>query len=233
MADAVLSLLSRHALFRSLDEASIRRIATLSSRRRADSGEILFWEGDAGDALYGVLSGRVRIGRSTSGGKEVFLSFVEPGDIFGEVALLDGGRRSATATAIEPSDLIRIARADFVALLAREPGLAVHLLAIVSAHMRNNLDLFEESVFLNIPARLARRLLGLVASEGGDKMIADGTELRISQADLARFVGVSRVIVNRHLRTWSRAGWIELNRNRIKLCHAEALRRVIQSDLDA
>ncbi len=231
MADAVTFLLSRHALFRDLDDASIRRIATLSSRRRASNGEILFWEGDAGDGLYGVLSGRVRIGRSTPGGKEMFLAFVEPGDIFGEVALLEGGRRSATATAIEPSELIRIARADFVALMAEEPELAVHLLAIVSAHMRRNLDLFEDSVFLDIPARLARRLLGLVAGDGG--AVADGAELRISQADLARFVGASRVIVNRYLRAWSGLGWIELGRNRITLHDPEALQRVIQSDLEA
>ena len=101
------TLIERNGLFRGLPQKTIDRVAGLATRRSYDAGAIIFMRGDAGDSLCGVVTGRVRISASRAGGKEVFLNIMEPGDAFGEIALLDGSPRTATATAITRTRLQR------------------------------------------------------------------------------------------------------------------------------
>ena len=124
------AVLQRNYLFRGLPVAAIERLAALAVRRSYDKGEIVFAQGDEGDALYGVASGRVRISACGLGGQEVFLNIMEPGDTFGEIAVMDGLPRTAAATALDDATLIVIKRQDFLELLEREPRLAIHLLAL-------------------------------------------------------------------------------------------------------
>jgi CRP-like cAMP-binding protein len=220
------AVLNRNYLFRGLPEGSIDRIASLASRRTYDKGEIIFAQGDHGDALYGVAAGRVRISASGAGGQEVFLNIMEPGDTFGEIAVMDGLPRTAAATALERATLIVIKRNDFLQLLEREPQLAIHLLKLLCERLRWTSELVEESAFLAGPARLAKRLLILASLHGRSAGIGQ-LELRISQAELARFLGISRQIVNQHLSDWRRHGWVELGRSQIVIRNAEALRQLI------
>jgi CRP-like cAMP-binding protein len=220
------AVLQRNYLFRGLPEASLDRVAALATRRAYAKGTVIFAQGDAGDALFGVAAGRVRISASGAGGQEVFLNIMEPGDTFGEIAVMDGLPRTAGATALDDAAVIVIKRPDFLQLLEREPRLAIHLLKLLCERLRWTSELVEESAFLAGPARLAKRLMILASLHGRAASIGH-LELRISQAELARFLGISRQIVNQHLSDWRRQGWVELGRSQIVIRNAEALRRMI------
>jgi CRP/FNR family cyclic AMP-dependent transcriptional regulator len=214
-------------MFRGLPERALARVAALSSRRVHYKGAVIFSQGDSGDALYGVASGRVRISASGAGGREVFLNIMEPGDTFGEIAVMDGLPRTAGATALEKTTLIVLKRVDFLALLEREPRLAIHLLKLLCERLRWTSEMVEESAFLSGTARLAKRLLILASLHGRPAASGQGMELRLSQAELAHFLGISRQIVNQHLGEWAKAGWVELGRARIVVADPQALRAVI------
>jgi CRP-like cAMP-binding protein len=225
------AVLQRNYLFRGLPDQTLERLASLAARRVCQKGAVIFSQGDPGDALFGVASGRVRISASGAGGREVFLNIMEPGDTFGEIAVMDGLPRTAGATALDPTALVVLKRTDFLGLLEREPRLAIHLLMLLCQRLRWTSELVEESAFLSGTARLAKRLLILASLHGRPAETAPGTgagsmELRISQADLAHFLGVSRQVVNQHLGEWSKFGWVELGRGRIVIQQPEELRKI-------
>jgi CRP/FNR family cyclic AMP-dependent transcriptional regulator len=220
------AVLQRNYLFRGLPLVALDRVASLATRRVYQKGAVIFAQGEPGDALFGVVAGRVRISASGAGGQEVFLNIMEPGDTFGEIAVMDGLPRTAGATALDHATVITIKRADFLQLLEREPQLAIHLLRLLCERLRWTSELVEESAFLTGPARLAKRLL-ILASLHGRAAGVGRLELRISQAELARFLGISRQIVNQHLSEWRRLEWVELGRSQIVIRNPEALRRMI------
>lgn len=223
------TILRRNYMFRGLAESTLQRIAALAGRKHYQKGSVIFSQGDSGDALFGVASGRIRISASGAGGQEVFLNIMEPGDTFGEIAVMDGLPRTAGATALEHTTLIVLKRADFLGLIEREPQLAIHLLKLLCQRLRWTSELVEESAFLSGPARLAKRLLILAELHGRPASSDDGKalEMLISQAELARFLGVSRQIVNQHLGDWAKCGWVKLGRGRIVIEDPAALERVV------
>jgi CRP-like cAMP-binding protein len=224
------AVLQRNYLFRGLPDSTLARLASLAGRRVCQKGAVIFSQGDPGDALFGVASGRVRISASGAGGREVFLNIMEPGDTFGEIAVMDGLPRTAGATALDATTLVVLKRTDFLGLLEREPRLATHLLMLLCQRLRWTSELVEESAFLSGTARLAKRLLILASLHGRPAELGTGTghmELRISQADLAHFLGVSRQVVNQHLGEWSKAGWVALGRGRIVIRQPGELRKIV------
>jgi CRP-like cAMP-binding protein len=222
------TIIARNSLFRGLPEPTIAQIAALASRRTCKADSVVFMRGDPGDALYGVVTGRVRISTSGAGGKEVFLNIMEPGDAFGEIALLDGQPRTAAATTIAPTELMIIRREDFLALVKREPQLAVHLIELLCKRVRWTSEQSEDSSLLSVPARLAKRLLSLASSHG--RKSAAGAQVKITQEDLAQFLGLSRQIVNKYLQTWKKQGWITLGRGSVVLENERALRELTRKD---
>jgi CRP/FNR family cyclic AMP-dependent transcriptional regulator len=217
-------MLQGSPLFRGLPPATLERIAALATQRGYRRGEIVFSAGDAGDALFGVVSGRIRISAGSADGREIFLNIMEPGDTFGEIALLDGGTRTATATATEPSELVSIRRESLFELLEREPGAALELLRLCGERLRWTSGLLEDAALLDAPARLAKRLLSLGEQHGEDG--ADGRLVRISQEELANFLGVSRQAVNEQLQDWKAKGWVALGRGTVTVRDAAALKGV-------
>ena len=186
MALGAAVIIERNRLFRGLSPGTIQQIASLSVRRSYSEGSIVFSQGDPGDALYGVVTGRVRISASAPDGKEMFLNIMEPGDTFGEIALLDGNPRTATASAMATSELLIIMRDPFLGLLQREPTLSTHLLRLLCQRIRWTSGLAEDSALLAVPARLARRVLSLGKMHGHQTL--EGVHLAISQEDIARFL---------------------------------------------
>jgi CRP/FNR family transcriptional regulator, cyclic AMP receptor protein len=224
MALAVQTILERNRLFRGLSAATIQQIAALAIRRVYPDGAIVFAQGDPGDALYGVVTGRIRISASTPGGKEMFLNIMEPGDTFGEIALLDGNPRTATASATAPAELLIILRAQFLALLQREPTLTIHLLQLLCQRIRWTSGWAEDSAMLAAPARLARRLLSLARLHGQNS--GNGVQLLISQEEMGSFLGLSRQVVNQYLQGWKAKGWVDLGRGKITVVDETALQAV-------
>jgi len=219
------TLIERNTLFRGLPQKTIDRVAALATRRVYEEGTIVFMRGDPGDSLCGVVTGRVRISASRAGGKEVFLNIMEPGDAFGEIALLDGSPRTATATAMSRAELTILQRDAFMGLLRSEPQLAEHLIQLLCKRVRWTAELMEDSALLSVPAKLAKRLLSLATVHG--RASPEGApRLAISQEELAQFLGLSRQIVNQHLQAWRAKGWISLGRGSITLANPRALQTV-------
>lgn len=215
------TVVERDSLFRGLPKSTVERIAALGLRRLYAEGSVIFMRGDPGDSLCGVVSGRVLISASGPGGKEISLNVIGPGESFGEIALLDGMTRTATATAMTRTELTIIRRDQFLPLLRTEPQLASHLIQLLCTRVRWTAQLMEDSALLSVPARLAKRLLSLTHLQGHET--AAGIRLGISQEQLAQFLGVSRQIVNQHLQAWKAKGWIVAGRGNITVCNARSL----------
>ncbi len=224
------ALIVTNYLFADLDPTVQERVVELGVTRRLGDGEILFQKGDEGDALFGVLAGKVRIVASSAGGKEVLLNIMEPGEVFGEIALLDGLPRTADAVAMGSTDLMMIRRAEFTGLLERQPRLAVHLLELLCARLRWMSERIEDTSFLALPARLAKRLLGLADLYGEQTEQGTRIGLPISQNELGQLMGTSRESINKHLQTWRRQGWIELERRHVIIRDADGLRDVVEGE---
>ena len=224
MALTAKTVIARDSLFRGLAGAIHERIAALAMRRTYEEGTMIFMRGDRGDSLCGVVSGRVRISVSRPGGKEVFLNILAPGETFREIALLDGEPRTATATAMERTELFLIPREPFLRLLGSEPQLAAHLIQLLCRRVRWTAQLTEDSALLTVPARVARRLLSLARLHG--RQTVSGTRLNISQEELAQFLGVSRQIVNQHFQGWKAKGWILPGRGNVTIANVPALERL-------
>jgi CRP-like cAMP-binding protein len=216
-------LLKANPFFADLGAEAVEAIAMLCVTRYLDTEETLFFKGDEGDALYAVRRGRIRIATGTEAGRRLTLNLLGPGDVFGEVALLDGRSRTADAIATEPTELFLVYRRDFLDLLERRPKVAVGIIELLCERIRWMSDRMEESVLMPLHARLAQRLLALSEDYG--------TELHVSQEELAVFVGATRESVNRQLQNWRRQGFVELGRNRIRVLDRSRLRPALESEL--
>lgn len=216
-------MLQRSPLFRGLTPPALERISGLATQRRYAEGEIVCSQGDPGDALFAVVTGRVRISTGDAAGREIFLNIMEPGDTFGEIALLDGGTRTATAIAMVPSELVSLRRDDLFELLSREPQVALELLRLCGERLRWTSGMVEDAALLDVPARLAKRLLSLAELHG--ERGGQGITLRISQEDLATFLGITRQAVNQQLQAWKAQGWVGLARGSVVVKDAAALRK--------
>ena len=202
-------ILKMNPMFADLSADELQRISGLCETQQLGAGEKLFRKGDSGDALYGVRRGQVRIETGASDGSRMTLNFLGPGELFGEVAVLDGQSRTADATAGEASELFVLRREDLLEYLEREPRVAVKLIALLCRRIRWMSERMEESVAQPLPVRLARRLCALASDFG--------SEVHISQEQLGVFVGAARESVNRQLQHWRKDGILDLQRGRILL----------------
>lgn len=209
--------------FGGLDEDSLRAIESLCARRTFEPGEKLFRQGEPGNTLFGVVSGKIRISVTSEAGQELHLNLIEPGEIVGEIAFIDGGLRTATGTAAAPTTCFTIQRAPFFALLERRPQISRHLLQLLCERVRWTSRLVADSAFLSVPDRMLARLQDLAPS--GEKLPDGRVRVRISQQELADYLGVSRQVVNGHLRRWQSEGRVRLGRGSITLALPTAGRR--------
>ncbi|HSE79467.1 MAG TPA: Crp/Fnr family transcriptional regulator [Alphaproteobacteria bacterium] len=217
-------------IFRGLEPELIARLAGLSRIRRLAKGAILFQQGDEGDALYGVIVGLVRISVASAAGREITLGLMEPGDMFGEIALLDGLPRTAGAQAAEDSVILVIDRPHFFELIEAEPRLARHVIELLCERLRRSTDRFSEHTLLRLDARLARKLQSLAAGHGRAVRGGMRIALKLSQSELAQMLGASREAVNKLLQRWSRAGILRHERGAIVIAAPKRLDEIAASE---
>jgi len=225
--DPVVAALARCPLFAGLGEDDLVGLAREMRARRFRRGEVLFHQGDPGDALFVVTSGAVKISLPSEEGDEAIIATVDPGDFFGELALLDGAPRSATATALEPTETLTLARQRFRELIAGEPALRDALLSALAAELRRLTTHVQELHFLDITGRLAARLSHLAASQGAAS--PDGTirlDAPLTQSDLAAMIGATRQSVNKLLGIFADDRLLRLERDAIVILDRDGLARI-------
>jgi CRP/FNR family cyclic AMP-dependent transcriptional regulator len=173
-----------------------------------------------------VVSGRVRIGTVTPEGREAVLNFVEPGQTFGEMAILDGKPRSADATALEPCELFCLKRRDVLAFLEQHPEVALRVIGVLCQRLRRTTEMVEDAALRAMAPRIARALLRLAADHG--RPVADGVriELELSQRELGAYCGLARENVNRQLSLWREAGLVRQEGRRLVLRDRPALEKI-------
>lgn len=213
--------LAKAELLAALSEAGRARLARAGVPVTVEPGALLFARGDKGDALYVLLEGEVEVRISNAAGRDVRIASLKPHALIGEMAVLDGGQRSADIAAIRRSRVLRISRDQAIAALESEPKALLQLLAEMSRRLRAADSALEDSQLLDLGGRLAQRLL----EEAGD-----GTSITLTQTELARRIGASREKVNRKLHEWVDEGWIALSRSGIKLTARKQLEALIARD---
>ena len=182
--------------------------------------EAIFLQTDEGSTLFGILAGEVRIVIGDIDGREQILRVLGPGEVFGELAALDGRWRSANAIAVTRCRLLLLERSSLLPLIASQPAVAIGLIGILCERMRHITAQFEGLLFHTLSERLASALLGL----SKDKSSA---LVNVTQTELGHLTGVTRESVNKKLRAWQTAGFVELQSGRVRIKDAEALKQLL------
>lgn len=227
--EGTIALLRRVPVFSTLSPEELERVAHVTISRRFDAGAVVFKEGDEGSTCYIVRTGRARAIREHPDGRSITLAHFDPGDIFGEMAMLDGERRSATVEATEATETIAILSADMHRLLREYPDISVKLIAALGQRLRDTNERLARQSFQTVQSRVAAALAQLVAaarSEPGGAAHGD-VVITTTQAELAQLAGSSRESASRFLAVLERAGIITQGRGRLTVHDAEALGRYV------
>ena len=212
------SIIASSEFFSAASPATIDAIASSAHEKNLVRGDVLFKEGDAPDALYIVLSGRIAIAIDNKplDSRESVVALMVEGDLFGDLALLDGGARSALARALEPSTVLHIPYSAVEPQLSSNPDLLWGITRVLARRLRAMDEALADSVFLDVTGRTAKRLLEL--SEGKDEFV-----LPVTQEELAGMVGASRERVNKAIASFIRLGWLEQRDRQYKLINRQNL----------
>jgi CRP/FNR family cyclic AMP-dependent transcriptional regulator len=215
-----IALLRGHPVFGALEPEQLEQLVSYARTRKVAAGTTLFSKGDPGTELFAVSAGTVKISVPAPDGREAMFNLLHPGEIFGEIALLDGRPRTADAMAMTDCELTVIERRDFLAFVHGEPNVALQLIALLCERLRIASEHYEEVVFLDLPTRLARILLQLAEqNEAG----AEEPKLKITQREISQMLGSTRESVNKQLRAWAKRGFIALERGGIAVYRLAAL----------
>src|SRR5882757_11210492 len=227
-----LALLRNHSLFRDLPVSVLEHLGSYMKMRKARKGAVIFSKGDPGTGLMGVLTGSVKVSVASAEGKDIVLNIFREGEIFGEIALLDGRPRTADATAMSDCELIVIERRDFIPFLSSQPDVTIKFIEILCARLRRTSEQVQDVTFLNLPTRLAKTLLQLTEDQEGS---GPKRKVTITQREISQIIGRSRESTNKQLRAWAKRGWIKLERGGVSVLAPDKIADVAAegSELDA
>jgi CRP/FNR family transcriptional regulator, cyclic AMP receptor protein len=219
-------LLEQHPLFGRLEAEDLDRLVTYMRVARHRRRTVLFRKGDPGTNMMVVLAGRVKVCTHSEDGKELVLNLFSPGEVFGEIALLDGADRTADAVTLDDCELLVLERRDFLPFLRSHPDACLKLMAVLCQKLRQTSELLEEALFLEGPSRLAKRLVHLAETFGS--RVSDGVriDLQLSQQQLGNMVGMSRESMNKHLRQWREENLIRIEGGHYVITDLKALQEV-------
>jgi CRP-like cAMP-binding protein len=220
------ALLANHPLFGQLAPEELERLVAYMRLVRQPARTVLFRKGDPGTHMVVVVRGRVKVCTHSEDGKELVLNLINPGEVVGEIALLDGSDRTADAVTLADSDLLILERRDFIPFLQRHPDSCMRLFAVLCERLRKTSELLEEALFLEGSSRLAKRLVHLAEIFG--KPVRGGVmvDIPLSQQQLGNMVGMSRESMNKQLKQWRQDGLISIEEGRYVLTNLEALREM-------
>ncbi len=194
------------------------------SSSRLERGDVLFREGDPGDALFVIGEGKVKLGRTSSDGRENLVAILGPGEMFGELSLFDPGPRTMTATAVAETQLMGLTNDSLTSLLSGRPEVAKSLLAALAKRLRRTNEHLADLVFTDVPGRVAKALLDLANRFG--RPVEEGIMVShdLTQEELAQLVGASRETVNKALADFATRGWLKLEARAVLLIDLDRLK---------
>ena len=198
----------RAPIFTAIDEVSAASLRASMTAIKVTKGQVIFKEGDAGDRLFVVISGKLKLGTYSNDGRENLLSILGPGDMFGELSLFDPGPR--TATAVVDSKLLALAHDQVIGLVKEHPQVALQLLRRLAQRLRKANEVLSDLVFADVPGRVAKAIIELSERFGTQKDNGLHVNHDLTQEELAQLVGASRETVNKALADFATRGWIKL-----------------------
>jgi CRP-like cAMP-binding protein len=218
--------LSQVSIFANLEPERLQPLIGKLRNRRYQRGEVVFHEDDPGDRMHIIVEGTVKISITSEDGREKNIALFKPGECFGEMALLDGSNRSATATAMEALETLVLMRDDFQAFLTENPQVAADITNLLAQRLRNVNQMLVDTAFLDVPTRVAKQLLTLAASYAGGAETSDPPVVPLGQDELASLVGASRETVSRALTSYRRMGILTTSHRRIVINDIKGLERM-------
>lgn len=221
--------LAGNVVFGALETAELDALMAYGTNRRCDAGQVIFEKGDAGDSMMVVLSGRVRIGSYLPHGREAILNFLGPGEVLGEIAMLDGKPRSADAVAAEPTALYVLQRRELIPFFEAHPAVTLRIVEVLCERLRRATEMVEELLCLSSGPRIAIALLRIAEDHAVQR---DGTlalEVKLSQSELGNHVGLGRESVNRQLQAWRKLGILDDGNGRITVLQPQRLQAIAAS----
>lgn len=222
------SLLSRTEVFSGLERRELDEVVHVSVPRRWERGEMIFREGDEGDTTYLLMSGAVLLTREHQDGRVVAIAELRSGDMFGELAMFRGEKRSATAEAIEPTEAVALLAPDVQRLIKQNPDIAGKLLNALAERVSRTTERLLQQSFQTVSGRVASALLAQTAARKAERGETDGDVLiEATQAEIAGLSGTSRESASRFLATLERAGVVTLGRGKVTVHDPERLRNYI------
>jgi CRP/FNR family transcriptional regulator, cyclic AMP receptor protein len=218
-------VLARAGLFQDVDREGAETVAAQFEYIDVQRGQVIFHEGEPGDSLYIVLSGKVKLGRRSVDGRENLVALMGPSDQFGELSLFDPGPRTTTAIAVTDSRLARMPKEALRQWITERPEIAERLLRVLARRLRRTNNMLADLIFTDVPGRVAKQLLQLAKRFGS----VESGQLRVThdltQEELAQLVGASRETVNKALADFATRGWLRLEGKGVVILERDRLAR--------
>jgi CRP-like cAMP-binding protein len=215
-----LVVLRKHPIFCDLDPEAFDQLCRYAKHATLKRGASIFSKGDPGNSLIAVISGTVKISVSSPDGRNAILNLIGPGEIFGEVAVLDGQARTADATANTNCEIFVIDRREFLPFVRSQPALAMKFIELLCARLRWTSDQVEQVILQDLPGRLANALIRLTEKH---KVAQGGRTIAVTQQEISEMVGMTRESINKQLRAWATRNWVRLEHGAIVVLDAEPL----------
>jgi CRP/FNR family transcriptional regulator, cyclic AMP receptor protein len=216
-------VIRRAPLFTALDDASAATLRESMTQVKVSKGQTLFKEGDAGDRLFVVVEGKLKLGTSSGDGRENLLSILGPGDMFGELSLFDPGPRTATATAVTDARVLALANDQVIGWVTAHPQVSLQLFKRLARRLRRTNEVLADLVFADVPGRVAKAIMDLGERFGTKKNDGLHVNHELTQEELAQLVGASRETVNKALADFAGRGWVRLEPRAVVVLDYERL----------
>jgi CRP/FNR family transcriptional regulator, cyclic AMP receptor protein len=221
-----LSVLRQNPIFRDLEPEALDQLCRYAKHTVLKRGATLFAKDDPGNSLYAVITGTVKLSVSSPDGRNAILNLVGPGELFGEMSVLDGQPRSADATANTNCEIFVIDRRDFLPFVRSQPTLAMKFIELLCARLRWTSEQVEQVILQDLPGRLASALLGLIEKR---KPGPESQTISITQQEISEMVGMTRESINKQLRAWVTRNWVRLEHGAIVVLDPAALRELAEA----
>ena len=225
-ASSTLSVLRKHPIFSDLDPEAFDQLCRYAKHTTLKRGTTIVSKGDPGNSLIAVISGTVKISVTSPEGRSAILNLIGPGEIFGEVAVLDGHARTADATANTNCEIYVIDRRDFIPFVRSQPALAMKFIELLCTRLRWTSDQVEEVILQNLPGRLASALLRLTEKH---KLAPAGRTIAVTQQEISEMVGMTRESINKQLRAWADRKWVRLEHGAIVVLDPGSLQAIVEA----